>query len=52
MTTHAHDQEFGKPVKKAYRTPCLVDYGDIRRLTAGAGGTRGDSTPPGGKSRT
>jgi hypothetical protein len=61
MAAHANDQEFGGheetprpggPIKKAYRSPCLVDYGDIRRLTAGAAGTKGDSSPPGGKSRT
>ena len=38
--------------KKPYRTPRLVEYGDLRRLTSGSAGTRGDSTPPGGKSKT
>jgi hypothetical protein len=61
MASHANDRESGKyppmprtggPVKRAYHSPKLVEYGDIKRLTAGHGGTRGDSTPPGGKSRT
>jgi hypothetical protein len=40
-----------KPMKKAYRAPELKAYGDLQRITAGAGGTKGDSTPPGGKSK-
>jgi len=28
--------------KKAYRSPVLSMFGDVRRLTAGGGGTAGD----------
>ncbi len=61
MPAPAEDSGSGNPTmkpdtasqgKKAYSAPRLVDYGDLRRLTAGSGGTKGDNNPPGGKSKT
>jgi hypothetical protein len=46
MSSHLPDQKPEKHSgKKAYRSPCLVDYGDIRSLTAQKGATKGDSAP-------
>ena len=32
------------PKKKAYRTPRLVEYGDLRTITQGKGGNMADDT--------
>jgi hypothetical protein len=38
-------------VKKSYHAPELKAYGDLARITSGSGGGKGDSNPPGGKSK-
>jgi len=39
--------ESNEVVRKEYRPPRLVDYGDVRRITAGPGGTLSDGSSPG-----
>ena len=35
-----------RPKKKTYRSPRLVVYGDLRRLTMAKGGDKGDAGKP------
>lgn len=57
MGTRAENEDAGKRAerarraKKAYRSPRLVSYGDLRRLTMAKGGAKADTTPPGGSTK-
>jgi len=35
-----------RPERATYRTPVIVEFGDVRELTNGSGGTKHDATTP------